>query len=195
MHPRPSQPQSETHVCLGHVSGAKGLKGEVRVRTYTERPGDIAAYGPVSDETGQRTFTVTVVQETGEGVIARFSGVGDRTQAEKLRGLRLFVPRRALPDLPQGEYYQGDLIGLAARATDGRALGKVLAIHDHGAGHVLEVGETRATAEFWPAAALEKVDLAGGSVLLRPTEEIVADQPQSQRQTPAKAQKTRGKRT
>lgn len=166
---------ASTRICLGRVSGAKGLKGEVRIRAYTGRPRDIAAYGPVADESGNRSFAVTVVAETDGGVIARLSGIADRTAAEKLRGAKLYVPRDALPKLPAGEYYQGDLVGLAARAADGAALGRVLAIDDHGAGAILEIGEDRAGAALWPARAIGTVDLDRGIVVLHRLDEIVAD--------------------
>ena len=165
---------SEPRVCLGRISGAKGLKGEVRIRTYTGRPRDIAAYGPVADEADKRAFAVTVVTETDGGVIARIAGINDRTAAEKLRGIDLYVPRRALPALPAGEYYQSDLVGLAARAADGAALGRILAIHDYGAGTILEVGDGGRASELWPARTVGAVDLGRGEIVLHRPEEIMA---------------------
>lgn len=166
-------------VCLGRVSGARGLKGEVRIRAYTTRARDIAAYGPVSDGSGTRTFDISVVAETDGGVIARLSGIADRTAAERIKGIELFVPRAALPPLPAGEFYQADLVGLAAEDADGRSLGRVRAIHDFGAGTILEIetggaerGKTRS--ELWPAGAVASVDLAAGKLVLAEPEEIVA---------------------
>ena len=175
----PASSSIEPRVRLGRIGGAKGLKGEVRIRTYTGRPRDVAAYGPVSDEAGKRAFAVTVVSETDGGVIARIEGVQDRTAAEKLRGIDLYVPRRALPPPAPGEYYQSDLIGLAARATDGADLGRILAIHDYGAGTILEVGldvgQADRGSELWPAATVGTVDLDRGEIVLRRPEEIMAD--------------------
>lgn len=167
---------ASARICLGHVSGAKGLKGEVRIHAYTGRPRDIAAYGPVADESGNRSFAVTVIAETDGGVIARLSGIADRTAAEKLRGVKLYVPRDALPKLPAGEYYQSDLVGLAAQTADGAALGRVLAIDDYGAGAIFEVGENRPTAALWPARAVGTVDLGRGIVVFHRLDEIVADE-------------------
>ena len=169
---------SEPRVRLGRISGAKGLKGEVRIRTFTGRPRDVAAYGPVEDGAGKRAFAVTVVAETDGGVIARIDGVRDRTEAERLKGIDLYVPRRALPPPPPGEYYQGDLMGLAAKTADGQALGRVLAIHDHGAGVILEIGDGAKPSELWPGRTLGAVDLDRGEIVLHRPEEIMAAQPQ-----------------
>ena len=164
-------------VCLGRVGSPRGLKGEVRVRAFTANPRDIAAYGPVTDKSGTRSFTVAVVSETGEGgVIARLSGINDRTQAEKLKGLELFVARAALPKLPVGEYYHSDLIGLEAVDPAGRALGRIDAIHDYGAGGILEIDS-----ELWPAASIIAVDLAAGNLVLAERAEILAQEPPRKR--------------
>lgn len=168
--PKPVRSSSDAgRVCLGRVVGAKGLKGELRVRAYTERPRDLAAYGPVEDESGGRSFALSVVSETEGGAIVRLKGVTDRTAAEKLKGMALYVPRAALPPLPEGEYYQGDLIGLAAVDESGRALGHVRAIRDHGAGAILEIEDG-----LWPAGAIAAVELAAGRVVLKAVEELVA---------------------
>ncbi len=172
---------SPDRVCLGRVSGARGLKGEVRIRAYTERARDIAAYGPVSDASGARTFDVSVVTETEGGVIARLSGIADRTAAERLKGLDLYVPRAALPELPAGEFYQADLLGLAAEDTGGRFLGRVAQIHDFGAGAILEIEDTggaggKGRSELWSAVAIAAVDLNAGKLVLAGREEIVAEE-------------------
>lgn len=169
--PPPSgQGSLRDRVCLGRIVGAKGLKGEVRVRAFTGRARDIAAYGPVTDATGTRSFTVSVVTETAGGTIARFSGIGDRTAAEKLKGTDLYVARAALPPLPSGEYYQGDLIGLEAEDAKGNSLGRVRAIHDFGAGAILEIGT-----DLRPAGDVVAVDLAKGKVKLAPARELIAE--------------------
>jgi 16S rRNA processing protein RimM len=156
-------------VCLGRIVGAKGLKGEVRVRAFTGRARDIAAYGPVADESGARRFAVSVVAETDGGAIVRLSGIADRTAAEKLKGMALYVPRERLPPLPAGEYYQGDLIGLEAEDAHGNPLGRVRAIHDFGAGAILDIDS-----DLRPAGAIVAVDLARGKLVLKATEELVA---------------------
>ena len=169
--PPPSvQGSLRDRVCLGRIVGAKGLKGEVRIRAFTSRARDIAAYGPVTDATGQRSFAVSVVGETEGGAIARLAGIGDRTAAERLKGTDLYVARAALPPLPAGEYYHGDLIGLAAEDEKGNPLGRVRAIHDFGAGGILEIESA-----LWPAGAVVAVDLDAGKVVLAAIRELVAE--------------------
>lgn len=160
---------SQDRVCLGRVGGARGLKGEVRIRAFTARARDIAAYGPLTDASGTRSFAVAVVAETGGGVIARLSGIADRSGAERIKGMDLYVPRAALPELAAGEFYQADLLGLAALDTEGRPLGRVAAIHDFGAGAILEIEG----GALWPASSIAAVDLSAGKLVLEQRDEIV----------------------
>ena len=119
--------------------GAQGLKGEVKVKTFTHRPDGLARYGVLHSKDG-RKFTITAFRPTkeGEAVIA-FGEVRDRNAAEALRGTELFVPRAALPPTDDEEFYHADLIGLEARDSEGRVLGKVVAIHNFGASDVIEL--------------------------------------------------------
>lgn len=132
----------QSRVCVGAIMGAHGVRGEVRIKCFTEQPKDVGAFGPVETEDGQRRFTVKVTRSVKEGVAAALSGITDRDAAEALKGLRLYVPRSALPVLPAeaDEYYLADLIGLAVRWVDGpEAEGKVIAVHNFGAGDLVEV--------------------------------------------------------
>lgn len=129
----------EKRILLGHIRAAHGIRGEVSIQTYTADPEDIAAYGPLSDEAGQRSVTITHVRATPKGVVARIAGVTDRNAAEGLRGLALTVRRDALPPPEDGDYYHADLIGLDAVAPDGTALGHVVAVQNFGAGDLLEI--------------------------------------------------------
>jgi len=157
-------------VCVGVVSGARGLKGEVRVRSFTAEPEDIAAYGPVVDETGAPRFDLTVVGAHRNDVIVHIDGVTDRTQAEALKGTRLYVPRAALPETEADEYYHADLLGLDAEVVGGEALGTVKAVHDFGAGDVLEIdgGPEGPVMVPFTRAAVPEVDIAGGRVVIAP---------------------------
>jgi len=130
---------STRRILLGHVSSAHGLRGEVLLKTYTGEPAGIAAYGPLESEDGTRRLTLKVMRVTPKGVIARVGGVGDRTAAEALVGMRLFVERSALPPADEGEFYHADLLGMAAVAEDGSILGEVVAVENFGAGDLLEV--------------------------------------------------------
>ena len=126
-------------VVLGRISGAHGLKGEVRIRPYTERPEDIGSYGPVTANPGGRVLKVKVVRLVKDGVIARIDGITDRTMAEALKGLELEVEREALPKPEEDEYYHADLIGLVVEDGAGKRLGVVRAVQNYGGGDILEI--------------------------------------------------------
>ena len=135
----PSKPSPSPRVCLGVITKAQGTRGEVRIRSYTEDARAVAAYGPVTDEAGGRSMTVKILDASNGVVTARIEGVKDRTQALALKGTRLYVPRSALPDPGDDEFYHCDLIGLRAELVTGGALGTVSAVHNYGAGDVIEI--------------------------------------------------------
>ena len=129
----------EKQVLLGAVIGAHGIKGEVRVKAFTEDPSSLGAYGMLITEKG-RELRVDQVSASRPGeVIVWFGGVRDRNAAEALKGAQLFVPRRALPEPDPGEFYHADLVDLAAEDETGAALGRVKAMHNFGAGDVIEL--------------------------------------------------------
>jgi 16S rRNA processing protein RimM len=152
-------------ICIGAVAGAHGVRGLVRIRTFTERPEAVAAYGPVTDDRG-RSFRLRIEGPAKGGVIAALSGVDDRDAAEAMRGQRLHVPRDAMPAAEDGEFYHADLIGLAAVAEDGRPLGVVVAVHEHGSAPVLEIRPEAGESRLVPFTheAVPAVDLSGGRV-------------------------------
>jgi 16S rRNA processing protein RimM len=157
-------------VCLGVIVGVKGLKGEVKIKTFTEVPEDIAAYGPLRTAQG-RTLAVSVLNAVDDVVTARVAGVSDRTAAEALKGLELFVDRTALPAPEDGTFYHTDLIGLAVAVAAGEVVGKVVAFHNYGGGDVMEVEETQGhkTALLpFTADVIAEIDLAGGKVVINP---------------------------
>lgn len=157
-------------VLLGRIGGAHGLKGEVVMHSFAEAPEDIAAYGPLTDAAGQRTFDVTVVRVTDKGVIARVAGIKDRTQAETLKGTELWVERDRLGEAEEGEFYHADLIGLAAVTTDGQPVGQVVAVQNYGAGDLLEIrlaGSRKTELVAFTDAFVPEVDLAAGHVVIR----------------------------
>src|SRR5918999_5656085 len=125
-------------ILLGHVAGAHGVRGEVLINSYTAAPEDIATYGRITDETGTRALAIMAVRVTAKGVVARIDGVKDRTAAEALKGMGLYVERDQLPETGPSEYYHADLIGLPAVAPDGTTIGQVVALHNYGAGDLLE---------------------------------------------------------
>ena len=111
-------------VCVGVVTGPQGIQGAVRIKSFTEVPEDVAGYGPLEDETGRRQFDLHLCGVAKGVLIARLPGIEDRDQAEALRGLRLYLPRSALPQPEAGEYYHADLIGLDAVLGDGTRVGR-----------------------------------------------------------------------
>jgi 16S rRNA processing protein RimM len=164
-------------VLLGHIAGAHGIRGAVLIKSYTDAPEDIDAYGPLQDEEGVRSFELESESVTPKGVIARIAGVDDRTAAEKLKGVALYVLRERLPEAEEGEYYHADLIGLDAVDPEGKAIGHVLQVHNFGAGDLLELrlsGQIRT--EFVPMTedVVREVDLAGGRIVIAMPESVEA---------------------
>ncbi len=163
--------RNEAHtdrVCIGVVTGAHGVKGMLRVRSFTEDPMDVAAYGPVSDEAGSRSFEFTVEGSAKDVLLVRTPDIQDRDAALALKGMLLYVPRAALPEPADDEFYHGDLIGLRVEALDGHCLGSVRGVHNFGAGDILEIGaESGATAMVpFTLEAVPEVDLEGGRVIV-----------------------------
>ena len=159
----------ESRVLLGIVLGAHGIKGEVKVRTFTTGPDALNAYGPVATEDG-RVFTIASLRTAkGNEVIVTFADIGDRSAAEGLKGQRLFVPRAALPQPAEGEFYHADLVGLAAEDETGAALGQVKAVHNFGAGDVIEIEDASGEARFVPFTmdTVPIVDLANKRIVVR----------------------------
>jgi 16S rRNA processing protein RimM len=164
----PAKP-SRRRVLLGEICGAHGIRGAVLVRTFTAEPRSIAAYGTLEDEAGRRRFTLAVERITPKGVIARIEGVGDRTEAERLRGLKLYVGREHLPPAAPGDFYRVDLIGLTAVDERGAAIGVVVGVENYGAGDLLEIRLAGSrTSEFLPLAEafVKRVELEAGRIVL-----------------------------
>ena len=163
---------SKDRVLLGVVAAPHGIRGAVRIKSFTEDPMSLGAYGPLSDESGRKEYRVEPLSAARGAVLARIEGVADRTAAEALRGLRLYVERAALPATGEREWYEADLIGLAAVGTDGRDWGRVIAFHDFGAGSVMEVSGG-AMLPFTDAVVPE-IDVPGGKVVVDPPAGLLA---------------------
>lgn len=135
-----SQPASASErILLGEITGVHGIKGEIVIRSFTSNPEDIAAYGPLSDEAGTRLYDIDPIRSGPKGVVARIDGVNDRTAAEKLRGIKLYIARSALPPPEDDAFYFNDLVGLETVDADGIAFGRIVAVHNYGAGDIIEV--------------------------------------------------------
>lgn len=157
-------------LCLGVIGGARGLRGEVRISSYTADPADIATYGPLFDDAGGAPLRITITGRSRNQMVARIDGVDDRNAAEALKGRRLCVPRDALPEPGEDEFYHADLVGLSVDHVDGNRLGVVHAVHDFGAGDVLEIAGEAGDIVMVPftRAAVPVVDPAGGRVVVDP---------------------------
>ncbi|MEA2757474.1 MAG: rRNA processing protein RimM [Methylobacteriaceae bacterium] len=133
----PGTPQK---ILVGVFGAPHGIRGEVRLKSYTGDPAAIGGYGPLYDESGARRFSIDALRPIGKDLfVARVAGVGDRSAAEALNGTELFVPRDALSALEEEEFYYADLIGLRVENEDGEIFGTVVAVHNFGAGDVLEI--------------------------------------------------------
>lgn len=158
-------------ICLGAFAGAHGVKGEIKVKTFTALEDAVAAYGPVESEDGARRFTLTFIR-TLKPALALVSApeIGGREEAAALTGMRLYVDRTRLPDPGADEFYVEDLVGLAALDDGGRALGRIAAVHNFGAGDILEITDAGAKKGGllvpFTRAAVPTVDLAGGRVVI-----------------------------
>ena len=169
-------------VCLGAIVGVHGVQGVVRIKSFTADPADIAAYGAVSDESGARRFEVKVLGQARGAVLARLSGVADRDAAEALRGVRLYVPRAALPKTNEDEYYHADLIGLPVETSEGARLGSVRAVHNFGAGDILELRDEAGRELLLPFsdAVVPSVDLAAGRIVAAPSASMLEERAQAE---------------
>ena len=155
---------------MGVVTGAHGIKGEVKVKAFTVAPDGLGAYGPLFTEDGTRLEVDGIRAGRSGEIVVRFSGVTDRNAAEALRSTQLYVPRSALPEPELGEFYHADLIGLRAEDPLGVPLGTVRALHNFGAGDVVEIEFPDGRTEFIPLtdATVPLVDVAGGRMVLIP---------------------------
>lgn len=152
------------------------MRGAVRLKSFTGEPEAIAGYGPLTDESGERRFTLRLIGNAKGLLIAKIAGVEDRDRAETLRGLRLYLPRTMLPPPAEEEYYHADLIGLHAVLTDGATLGQVRAVHDFGAGDTLEIVRADGPPAMVPftKAVVPVVDIAAGTLVVDPPPGLLA---------------------
>jgi len=165
-------------ICVGAIAGAFGVNGELRLKSFTAEPEDIAAYGPLSTEDGTRQFTITLNGQIKNGFTAQLSGVASKEQADALRGVRLFAERSQLPNLPDDEYYHADLIGLAVYDTGGTLLGRIKDVLNHGASDLLEIqGDGLKDTVLLPFTldAVPTVDLSKGRIVCDPPDGLFAD--------------------
>jgi 16S rRNA processing protein RimM len=168
-------------VCVARIGAAHGVRGAVKLWTYTEDPFAVKCYGPLSTKDGARQFEIANAREAKGHLVAQFKGITTRDEAERLNGLELYVPREKLPATNEDEYYHADLIGLAAVTTADKPLGRVVAIHNFGAGDILEIAPPQGATMLLPFtnAVVPTVDIAGGRVLIDLPHEVEGDAPET----------------
>jgi 16S rRNA processing protein RimM len=166
-------------VCVAKILAAHGLAGGLKLRCFTERPADAAAYGPVHDQHGHRLFELTIIGAVRGGVLARVAGIDNRNAAEALRGTELFVPRAALPPAGPDEFYHADLEGLVVERSDGARIGIVRSLDNFGAGDLIEVAvdDGRLLSLPFDRQTVPVVDLGRGRLVVEPPAELLADEP------------------
>ena len=166
-------------ICLARIGAAHGVRGAVKLWTFTDDPLAVKAYGPLSTEDGTRSFDVTQLRQAKDHLVVTFKGIATRNEAERLNGLELYVPRDQLPATEADEYYHADLIGLAAVTPGGEPLGRVVAIHNFGAGDIIEIAPANGPTKLLPFsnAVVPTVDVAGGRVVIELPQEIEGEEP------------------
>jgi 16S rRNA processing protein RimM len=155
------------------------VRGEVRLWPFTEDPFAVLHYGPLSTKDGARQFEVARARAAKDHLVAMLKGVANRDEAERLNGIELYIARDALPETDNDEYYHADLIGLAAVNPQGVAIGTVTAIHNFGAGDIIEIAPTQGPTLLLPFtnAVVPSVDLAAGQVVIVMPQEIEGEDP------------------
>ena len=170
----------DTRICVGAISGPQGIKGEVRLKSYTGDPEAIATYGPLETERGDRTIIIASMRPVKGGLAVRLEGIESRNAVEALGKPKLYVARDRLPETGEDEYYQADLIGLTAFDPGGAEVGKIRAVLDFGAGEMLDIfvqGAKTSLLVPFTAEEVPTVDIAVGRVVIDP-KEMVGEQDQ-----------------
>ena len=159
-------------ICVAQIGAAHGVRGEVRLRSFTEDPAAFASYGPLESEDGTRRFEIEALRPAKDHFVARLAGIGDRDAASKLTNLKLYIPRDRLPPVEDADtFYQSDLVGLAAVTQDGAALGTVKAILNFGAGDIVEIAPAGGGAPLmvpFNADAVPTIDISDKRIVVVP---------------------------
>jgi 16S rRNA processing protein RimM len=166
-------------ICIARIGAAHGVRGAVKLWTFTEDPLAVKHYGPLVTKDGARQFEVTDAREAKGHLVVTLKGVATREDAERLNGVELYIAREKLPATDENEYYHADLIGLAAVTPANEPLGRVIAIHNFGAGDIIEIAPPHGATMLLPFtnAVVPSVDLASGRVVIELPEEIEGDEP------------------
>ena len=168
-------------ICIARIGAAHGVRGAVKLWTFTEDPLAVTQYGALATKDGSRAFEIATAREAKGHLVATLKGIATREDAERLNGIELYIARDQLPDTGDDEYYHADLIGLAAVDAAGEPIGRVIAIHNFGAGDIIEIAPPHGATLLLPFthAVVPSVDLANGRVVIELPAEIVGDDPSS----------------
>lgn len=158
-------------VCLGVISGAHGIRGEVKVRCFAEDVGSLTAYGSLEDKNGSRKFVLKITGRIKDDLRVKIQGCDDRNAAEALKGTELYIERSALPELEEDEFYHTDLIGLDVKEeTSSEVIGKVAALYNFGANDVIEIKVSKtAKLEMLPfnRQYVPEINIKDGFIIVR----------------------------
>lgn len=166
-------------VCVGVICSANGIKGHVKIKSFTENQEDILAFHRLYDPISGRVFKLSVVSSRKDALIAKIEGVTDRNEAETLHNTKLYIDRSELPEIPENEFYHTDLIGLLVEDSMGVQLGKITNVMNFGAGDIMEIrNESTNKEEYYPFNKDFVIDvkLQNGIVVVNRMEELVTSQ-------------------
>ncbi len=164
---------SQELICVGAIAGAFGVKGEVRLKSYTTNPTDIENYAPFQTQDGTMEFDIVLTGQIKKALTARMTGIITKEDADALKGTELYVPKSRLPQLPDDEYYYSDLVGITVQDTGGTVLGSVRSVQNHGATDLLEISVPNATATVllpFTKQCVPTVDMAQRIIVADPPE-------------------------
>ena len=164
--------KSDSNVLVGQITGAHGVRGLVRLHSFTDDPDSIGDYKPLTDETGKRKFEIAIKSTAKDHFVVSIGGIDSKEAADALRGVKLYVSRAALPKTGKREYYEADLIGLIAQDKTGKNFGAVLGVHNYGGGPFLEIGHNKKDSFMLPFTDVWvlEVDVKSGLVRIEPPE-------------------------
>jgi 16S rRNA processing protein RimM len=166
-------------VCVAQIGAPHGVRGEVRLWTFTDDPMAVTRYGTLQSEDGKRAFDIEAVRPAKGHLVARLRGITDRDAAERLTNIKLFVPRERLPQTEADEFYHADLVGLRVEDEDGNEIGAVIAVHNFGAGDLLEIQPPEGGAMLLPftETVVSEIDIKSGRLVVVLPEEMEAPEP------------------
>ena len=162
-------------VCVARIGAAHGVRGEVKLWSFTEDPAAVAHYGPLETQDGTRCFEIEALRAAKDHFVARIAGVSDRDAAEKLRNIELYIPRARLPKIEETDtFYHADLVGLDAVTPDGARVGTVHALHNFGAGDIIEIAPAGGGDPLmlpFNETTVPKIDVAARQIVVVPPAE------------------------